>query len=71
LVVAGSGIALGVGLSLVGAQFLGEILFRVSPTDIGVYGISVFIMVGLAVVASYLPARRATRLDPVSVLNQE
>ncbi|MCK5652076.1 MAG: ABC transporter permease, partial [Gemmatimonadetes bacterium] len=71
LLVAGSGIVLGVGFSLVGTRFLRDLLFRVSPTDFGVYGISIGIMIVVAVTASYLPARKATRLEPMSVLNRE
>ena len=71
LLVAGSGIVVGVVLSLVGTRFLQDLLFRVSPTDIGVYGVSIGIMVLVAVMASYMPARKATRLEPMSVLNRE
>jgi predicted permease len=62
------GVATGVVLSLAGMQFLRDLLFRVSPIDMGAYGISVGMVIGVALLASYLPARRATRLDPVRIL---
>jgi putative ABC transport system permease protein len=64
---------LGVGIGLLGAFFvtrlLGSQLFHVSPTDpVTLAAVSVFLVV-LALIATYAPARRAMRVDPVSLLH--
>jgi len=67
--------ALGVVLGVVGAAFLTRFLtgflFGVSATDPVTFGMVVVGFVAAAAVASYLPARRATSLDPVTVLRAE
>ena len=65
----------GVLLGLIGAfgvtRVLGSLLFDVSPTDpISFVGIAVF-LTSVAVVASYIPARRAMGVDPVTALRYE
>ena len=54
-----------------GGRFLSMILFETSPHDpLILGGISAF-LAAIALVASYLPARRATRVDPVAALRYE
>jgi len=67
--------ALGVGIGLVGAlsvtRFLRTMLFGVSPFDpVSFIGVSVSLTV-IALWASYIPARRAARVDPVEALRYE
>jgi putative ABC transport system permease protein len=65
------GIALGAGLAFVATRTLGALLFGVEAFDVGTYlGVSlVMVLVGLA--ASYLPARRASSVDPMVALRTE
>jgi predicted permease len=65
------GLALGIGASLLLTRLLGSLLYGVSATDaisfIGIAGL----LTATAYLASYIPARRATRIDPVSTLRYE
>lgn len=65
----------GIGLGLIGAhaltRFLASTLYAVTPTDAWVFaGVSI-LLCGVAILAGYLPAHRAARLDPLSVLKYE
>lgn len=60
------GLALAVGLS----RLLESFLFGVSPTQPWIYAALSGLLVAVSVVAAYFPARRATRLDPVTVLRE-
>jgi putative ABC transport system permease protein len=72
----GAGLTLaGVAIGLVGAfgvtRVISSIVFNVSPTDpLSFAGVALFLM-GVAVVASYVPARRAMGVDPVVALRAE
>ena len=66
---------IGVMLGLVGAallsRFMTTLLFNVRPTDPAVYGAVSFVLIAVALLASYLPARRASRIDPLIALRDE
>jgi putative ABC transport system permease protein len=65
----------GVGLGLVGAALLSSsittLLFNVRPTDPAVYAAVSLVLIAVALLASYLPARRASRIDPLVALRDE
>jgi ABC-type antimicrobial peptide transport system permease subunit len=65
------GIVAGVPAVLVVARFASVLLFDLSPTDPVSLTLAGLVMLAVAVVAAYLPARRATRIDPLVALRYE
>jgi predicted permease len=65
------GVGLGFGLAVLVARTLGMVLFEVSPNDPAVFGIVALMLVGTGIAASMIPARRATRVDPLVALRSE
>jgi predicted permease len=71
VLLAGSGVAIGLVGALVLSQTLTRLLFGVSPTDGLILTSAAVVLGGVALVASYLPARRATQVDPLVALRAE
>lgn len=65
------GAVLGVGLSIAAAQVLSALLFGLSVFDVVSFGPVVAFLMLTALLAIYLPARRAMRVDPMEALRQE
>ena len=66
-----SGIVIGVVLALVLSRGMTTMLFSVTASDPATF-VSVGVILGaVALVASYIPARRATRVDPIVALRSE
>ena len=65
------GVGIGVGLALSAGHWLAPLLFQVSPKDPRVYGAVTAVLIGVAVVASWLPAVRASRVDPSTALRAD
>lgn len=65
----------GVGVGLIGSflltRFLNTMLFGITPTDPFTFASISGLLVLVALLASYIPARRATRIDPIIALRQE
>ncbi len=66
-----AGAALGVALALMAARLLRSRFFGVSPTEPWVYLGAALALAAAALAASYLPARRAARADPIEALRSE
>jgi predicted permease len=68
-------IGVGVGLGLIAALAAGRVLVHlvegVRPTELSTFAITVFVLAAAALLASFLPALRASRVDPMTALRQE
>jgi ABC-type antimicrobial peptide transport system permease subunit len=69
--VVGIGVACGLAASVAVARLLGDALFGVSAHDAGVLSLVTAVLLGTALVANSLPARRAARIDPMRSLRTE
>jgi ABC-type antimicrobial peptide transport system permease subunit len=67
----GAGSALGLAGAIAASRLLAGLLFETKPTDPATYGWVIAATMGLALVAGLAPARRATRVDPMTALRNE
>jgi putative ABC transport system permease protein len=70
VVLASAGIVAGVILSASTASMMSSLLYGVRPHDPAVFLIVPLLLFAVAVMASYLPARRATKIDPIIALRE-
>lgn len=66
-----AGIVCGVAAAFTLSRFMANQLYGVRPNDPLTYGGVVVVVIGVALLASYIPARRATRVDPMQALRCE
>jgi predicted permease len=71
MVLALAGVAIGIPAALGASRLLQGLLFGLSATDAATYVFATTIMLAVATLAAYLPARRASRLDPMVALRSE
>ena len=71
LIVVGTGIVVGIAASVGAARLLSDRLFGVPPHDASILSLAAVVLLTAAVVANWLPARRAARVDPMRSLRAE
>jgi putative ABC transport system permease protein len=71
LLLTGSGIAIGLAAAAGLMRLMKSLLFGVSPLDPFTYASVLIVLAASAVLASYLPARRAAAVNPVEALRAE
>jgi len=65
------GLAIGLAAAATGSRVLRSLLYGVAPTDLGTYAAVAVFLAAVAGAASYVPARRAARSDPMTALSEE
>jgi putative ABC transport system permease protein len=65
------GIGAGSVLALAATRFMHAMLYGISPTDVSTFVSVAGLMMGVALLAAYVPARRATRVDPLTAIRTE
>jgi len=65
------GIAIGVAAALAATRALGSLLFGVAPMDPATFAAMSAVMIVIGLLASYLPARRASSIDPIESLRSQ
>jgi putative ABC transport system permease protein len=71
VVLTGAGVVLGLAAAAAGAQLIRSLLFGVSALDPIAFGAAALLFAAVALAASYVPARRAMRVDPMLALRAE
>jgi predicted permease len=71
LALTAAGVVAGLGGALLLTRVMASLLFGVSATDAATFSIVPLILIGTAALATYIPAYRATRVDPVIALREE
>jgi ABC-type antimicrobial peptide transport system permease subunit len=64
-------LALGLVASFGLTRLLAVLLYGINPVNVPVFTVVIFLMLGVSLLACWLPARRAARVDPVTALRQE
>ena len=67
----GIGLMIGLAGAVIFTRVLQSMLFRVKPTDPAILSGIVFLLLAIVLLASYLPARRATKVEPVEALRYQ
>jgi len=66
-----AGVAIGVAIALAASRLVASLLFGLAATDAVTMLLAMTVMVLVSAIAGYLPARRASRVDPMVALHDE
>jgi putative ABC transport system permease protein len=66
-----AGLGLGLAASVALTRLISDLLFGVTPLDLPTFAGVSLLLLAVALLASYIPARRATRIDPMVALRAE
>ena len=66
-----AGVGIGVSAALAAGRLLERLVEGMRPTEPSTFAIMISVLVAAALFASFLPARRASRVDPMKALRQE
>ena len=61
-------LVIGIGAALASTRLLGTLLYNVKAIDAVVFGVMSLVMSAVAMLACYMPARRASNVDPIESL---
>ncbi len=64
------GIVIGLAAGLLATQLISSALYKTSARDLTTFAVAPMVFLGIALVASYLPARRATKVDPLEAMRE-
>ena len=65
------GVVVGLTIAFASSRFVATLLFGLPPTDVLSMLLAMLVMLGVSALAGYLPARRASRVDPMVALHYE
>jgi ABC-type antimicrobial peptide transport system permease subunit len=66
MVLVGGGLALGLSAAALTTRFVASLLYALKPNDPLTFTVAAAVLVAVGCIAGYLPARRASRLDPIA-----
>jgi ABC-type antimicrobial peptide transport system permease subunit len=66
-----AGIVIGIAAAVMLTRLMADLLYKVSPRDPIAFGIAFIILIVVAFIACFVPAWRATRIDPVQALHEQ
>jgi ABC-type antimicrobial peptide transport system permease subunit len=65
------GLVTGLAVTMVVTRFMSSLLIGISPWDVKTFAVIAMVLLGATVVASWIPAMRATRVEPIAALRYE
>ncbi|HYM00866.1 MAG TPA: FtsX-like permease family protein, partial [Blastocatellia bacterium] len=70
-ILVGLGVLIGIPVVIGGNRMLESLLYNAKSIDIGLIGLGAIVLIAVAMIAAYVPARRASRTDPMNALRYE
>jgi ABC-type antimicrobial peptide transport system permease subunit len=67
----GAGLTVGFGVALIATRLVATFLYGLQPNDPSTLGAAGIVLTAVALLAGYLPARRASKVDPMTALRDE